>query len=451
MARNLLILGAGPTGLGAAYRLLRRGHPSWSIRERNTHVGGLAASFRDEAGFTWDVGGHVVFSHYPEYDRFFEDMTRGQVFSHQRKSAVRIAGRFVPVYFQNNLHHLPPDLLEECLAGLEQVARRGAPPDTTNFLTWLRGYFGEAVSRLFMEPDNEKRWAWPLERLAANWMADRVSPVDLERVRENARLKRDEVSWGPNSTFKFPMHGGTGSIYQAMVPRLGDRLELGREATAIDPEKRTVRFAGGGSESYDRLLSTLPIDRLLAMIEGVPEALVRRAGELLYCNSFIVGIGLRRPCPSDRCWVYCPEPAAPFYRVTYFSNYSRYNVPDDGHYSLMCDVSYSDHLPRGKNTIVEECIQGLIDTGMIAPEDRGAIVSTHLLDAPYSYPVPSLERDAILADLHRYLEPLGIHSRGRFGTWRYEIGNMDHSVVMGMQWVDAMLDGARESIWLDRQ
>ncbi|MBN1866644.1 FAD-dependent oxidoreductase [Candidatus Sumerlaeota bacterium] len=450
MSDRLLILGAGPTGLGAAYRLGQVGHENWSIRERNGYVGGLSASFRDDRGFTWDVGGHVVFSHYPEFDRFFEEMTRGEVFRHERKSYIRIASRWVPYPFQNNIRHLPPELLEECLQGLEEASRRPGPPDTTNFLAWNVSRLGRGITRCFLQPDNEKRWACPLDMLSATWVGDRVSPVDYGRIVENVRLERDDISWGPNKTFQFPRHGGTGAIFEAMVPRLGERLRLSREAVSIDPRARTVRFSDGSQESYDALLTTIPLDHLLGRIEGAPEPLVASARRLRRADGLIVGIGLNKPVPTDKCWIYCPDAAAPHFRTTYFSNYSPFNAPDEEHYSLMCDISHSDLRPRNRDTIVEETIQGLIATGILAPEDRDAIVSTYRIDAPYTYPVPTLERDAILDALHAWLEPLGIHSRGRFGAWLYEIGNMDHSVVMGMQWVDSILSGERENVWLDR-
>ncbi len=449
--KNFLILGAGPTGLGAACQLVEKGCEDWKVCERNAHVGGLSASFRDEAGFTWDIGGHVTFSHYGAFDRFFEEMTGGEVFSHERRSFIRIAGRFVPYPFQNNIRHLPEDLLEECLEGLEDVARRGGDPDTSHFLAWNRSRLGEGITRIFIEPDNWKRWACPLDGLSADWVADRVSPVDIERIRENIRLERDDVSWGPNSTFQFPKRGGTGSIFEAAAARLGDRLELEREAVGIDPDRKVVRFSAGVTEPYDALLSTMPIDRLMTIVDGAPDALVESASRLQYSNSLIVGLGFKGACESDKCWVYCPEEPAPFYRVTYFSNYSPFNAPDENHYSLMCDISYSEHLPRDKETIIEETVEGLVATGMIRDEDREAIVSTYLIDAPYSYPVPSIGRDAILGELHGYLERLGIHSRGRFGTWLYEIGNMDHSVMMGMEWADRILEGGRENVWLDRK
>jgi protoporphyrinogen oxidase len=61
---RFVILGAGPTGLGAGYRLKELGRRNFTLYDRNPYVGGLAHSFTDEKGFTWDIGGHVMFSHY---------------------------------------------------------------------------------------------------------------------------------------------------------------------------------------------------------------------------------------------------------------------------------------------------------------------------------------------------------------------------------------------------
>ncbi|MGH2626049.1 MAG: NAD(P)-binding protein, partial [Anaerolineales bacterium] len=69
---RIVILGAGPTGLGAGYRLQELGLTDWTIYEASGHVGGLAASHRDEAGFTYDIGGHVLFSHYPYFTGVYD-------------------------------------------------------------------------------------------------------------------------------------------------------------------------------------------------------------------------------------------------------------------------------------------------------------------------------------------------------------------------------------------
>ncbi|HBF34510.1 TPA: amine oxidase [Candidatus Sumerlaeota bacterium] len=448
---KILILGAGPTGLGAAYRLLQLNYPNWKIVERNPYPGGLAASFKDSAGFTWDIGTHVPCSHYAEFDQFFNEMTQGDVFEHQKRGYIRLSDRFIPFPLQSNIRHLPPDIFQECYHDLEKVAHRQTSPDRSNFLTWNRERFGDGITRYFIQPDNEKRWAFPLHKLASDWLADRVSPVDLDRIRENIRLGQNNAFWRLYNSFQYPKRGGIGSVFEGMRSRLGVRLELEREVVEIESATRAVWFSDDQYENCDYLLSTLPINKLVQMLTGVPESLLATANQLESSDAYIVGIGLRGSINSDKHWAYCPESVAPFYRATYLTNFSPFNGPDANHSSILCDISHSRYLMRDKDSIVQETIDGLIATGMLQPEDTSRIVSTYLIDVPGVNPLPTLERDGILDMLHGYLEPLGIHSRGRQGAWLYEVGNMDHCVMMGMQWVDAILAGKRETVWLDRR
>ena len=103
-----LIVGAGPTGLGAAWRLDARGAHDWLLVESGHVPGGLARSIVDEHGFTWDLGGHVQFSHYEMFDRLMDELLGpdGWLY-HDRESWVWIRDRFVPYPFQLNLHRLP--------------------------------------------------------------------------------------------------------------------------------------------------------------------------------------------------------------------------------------------------------------------------------------------------------------------------------------------------------
>src|SRR5437588_12945856 len=101
--KRVLILGAGPTGLGAAWRLHELGHADWLLLERAPYAGGLAASFTDDAGFTWDVGGHVQFSHYPYFDAQMDSIMGSEWEEHERESWIWIRNRFVPYPFQNNI------------------------------------------------------------------------------------------------------------------------------------------------------------------------------------------------------------------------------------------------------------------------------------------------------------------------------------------------------------
>jgi hypothetical protein len=191
------------------------------------------------------------------------------------------------------------------------------------------------------------------------------------------------------------------------------------------------------------LLSTMPMDKLVFAMNGAtPDAVRDEAKRLRHSGSFIVGVGIKQPCPSKKCWMYFPEANSPFYRLTYLSNYSPEVVPDaTRYYSILAEVSHSEFKPVDCATVVDDVIQGLVNTKMITEADRKDIADAYLIERDYTYPTPSLERDRAIATIHLYLEAQGIYSRGRFGAWRYEVGNMDHSVAQGVEWVDRVVCG----------
>ncbi len=441
---RIVILGAGPTGLGAAYRLQELGHADWSIYERHDYVGGLATSFTDDAGFTYDVGGHVLFSHYPYYDELVNRLLGGEYSEITRESWISVLGRFVPYPFQNNVRHLPPEQTLECVLGLLEAQRQGRTSET--FGEWVNATFGRGIARLFMLPYNFKAWATPPELMSKHWIAERVSVVDAERVIRNVILERDDVSWGPNNRFKYPLRGGTGEIYRRFLPYVERNLQLNKAAQWIDLERRLVGFADGTVTGYEVLISTIPIDQLVAFSRPVPEAVRQAAKALVHNSSYIVGVGVARPCETTMSWIYFPEPHVPFYRVTYLSNYSPHMAPP-GHTLFLTETSHSPWKPERGERIVDRVIDGLVSTGLLREEDRQKIVAAHRIDVDYEYPVPTLERDDALAIIQPYLMQHRVYSRGRFGAWLYEVSNMDHSVMQGVEAINSILLGEAESTW----
>lgn len=166
-------------------------------------------------------------------------------------------------------------------------------------------------------------------------------------------------------------------------------------------------------------------------------------------------------------WLYFPEDDTPFYRATIFSNYSPENCPgasvrlktiqhadpsiavtdvsekEGPYWSLMLEVCQSEQKPVNMDIILAETIAGALATELIKPEDE--IVSTYLRRFEYGYPTPSLGRDAALAQiLPRLKDEFEIWSRGRFGSWKYEVGNQDHSFMLGVEAVDSALYGSPE-------
>ena len=123
-ARRILIIGAGPTGLGAASRLVEHGHENWLLVDAADTPGGLSSSIVDDAGFTWDLGGHVLFSHYRYFDMLMREALGDAWVEHEREAWVWIRERWVPYPFQNNIWRLPPGELTKCLEGLVAIQRQ---------------------------------------------------------------------------------------------------------------------------------------------------------------------------------------------------------------------------------------------------------------------------------------------------------------------------------------
>jgi len=448
--RRIIVIGAGPTGLGAGYRLHELGYENWALYEKSDDVGGHATSHVDAKGFVWDEGGHVIFSHYPYFDRLIDEALGKEVNERIRESWIVKGESWVPYPFQNNLRYLPKEVQVRCLLGAAKAAANGNASHAQNFKDWTLATFGEGVAEEFMFPYNRKVWTTPLERMSKSWIAERVSAVDFKRLLENVIYERDDVSWGPNSRFKFPLHGGTGAIYRRMADRFRDRVHLKKALAEVDTQRRTVSFADGTGDKYDILISTAPIDLLVRILKPARPELIDAAAHLEHNNLLVLGLGLEKPIETSKCWIYFVDPEMPCYRATHFSHYSPFNVPNgetSRYSSLMCEASIPCGETVDPDSMLDRMTTGLIRAGVLEEADRKRVVSRYHRFVNYSYPIPTLERDGALAVLQPALMADGIYSRGRFGAWRYEIGNMDHSVMMGVEAIGHALKGERESVF----
>jgi protoporphyrinogen oxidase len=440
---RIAIVGAGPTGISAAWRLNELGCDDWLLIDRASEPGGLASSVVDDKGFVWDLGGHVLFSHYAYFDRLMERALGDAWVEHVRESWVWIRERWVPYPFQNNIWRLPEDDLVACLAGLVDLAEKSGTTKTrpATFHDWLLESFGPGLCDVFMFPYNRKVWAYDPSQMNVEWMGERVAVVELRRVLENLVRKRDDVSWGPNATFKFPLRGGTGAIWSSLHRQLPQsRCVLGDAVVSVDGPQRELTLASGRRVAYERLISTMPRDELLQRLRGAPE-LQADAGRYVCSGSHIVGVGLRGQPPESlrtKCWIYFPESNTPFYRATVFSNYSPHNVPEPGkQWSLMAEISESPQKPVAHDRVVAETIEGFRRCGFLS--ERDAIESTWHRFLPKGYPTPWLGRDAVVDSVEGPLQDFGIWSRGRFGLWKYEVSNQDHSSMQGVWAAEAAL------------
>ncbi|CAI9628513.1 unnamed protein product [Alternaria burnsii] len=470
---DVLVIGAGPTGLGAAKRLHQIDGPSWLIVDSNETPGGLASTDTTPEGFLYDVGGHVIFSHYKYFDDCIDEALPNDDdwFTHERVSYVRCKRQWVPYPFQNNLSMLDKDDQAKCVDGLIDAALEARVANTKpkDFDEWIMRQMGVGIADLFMRPYNFKVWAVPTTKMQCQWLGERVAAPNVKGVINNIIHNKTAGNWGPNATFRFPARDGTGGIWKAVAKTLPEsKTKYGEHAKVnkVDADGHKVHLNDGTVVNYKKLVNTMAVD---ALVEAMGDKeLIDLSKGLFYSSTHVIGVGLRGERPErigDKCWLYFPEDDCPFYRATIFSNYSPYNQPQkdvklatqqlaDGskpsstepkegpYWSIMLEVSESSMKPVDEKNMLKDCIQGLINTEMIKSDDE--IVSTYHRRFDHGYPTPSLEREGVLTKLLPALQQKDILSRGRFGSWRYEVGNQDHSFMLGVEAVDHVVNGAVE-------
>ena len=276
-----------------------------------------------------------------------------------------------------------------------------------------------------------------------SWIGERVAVPDLDKVLRSVCTGEDAVSWGPNAKFQFPKRGGTGQIWQNLGQTLpSERVQLDTGVVEINAAQRSVQTVNGETIHYENLISTIPLNHLIRMAPGVVEPQV--ADRMKYSATNMVGIGLDGEPPEhlkSKCWMYFPEDNSPYYRVTVFSNYSENNVARPGEqWSLMTETSESSAKPVDHDTLVDETVRALVEDGLIP--DPGAIVSRTFRRMDQGYPTPYLGRNGDVDPALRAFEAQNIYSRGRFGAWKYEIANQDHSFAQGYECANRIVDAA---------
>lgn len=426
----------------------------WTLVESSPDAGGLARTVVDDQGFLWDMGGHVIFSHYAYFTRLLDYLlpSPDDWNSKIREAWVWMRGTFIPYPLQQNLHRLPKPEVVACIDGLlENERRRASFTKPVTYADWMEQSFGRGLCDAFMRPYNFKVWAYSADKMNVEWMGERVATVNVSRIIHNMILEKDELGWGPNNTFRFPMRGGTGAIWRRLAEMLPqEKFQFGKKVKKIDVISKTISYEDGTSESYDAIVSTMPMNRLCQIVEGTTKIprieLLEKAKEFRYSSSHILGFGMEGQAPPhllSKCWLYFPEDDCPFYRATVFSNYSPYNVPKPGEqWSLMCEVAESPEKPVDLANIIAITERGLRNTKLISDDTK--IVSRFHVRLEHGYPTPFYGRDQLCTPLFEEFEAHQIFSRGRFGTWKYEVSNQDHSMMLGVEAIDRIVFGTEE-------
>ncbi len=410
---KIIILGAGLSGLTCAYYLKK----DYSIFEKGSRVGGLCRSEKVN-GFTFDHTGHLLHIKRDKNKKLIRELLEKNLFLQKRKAWIYSKGIYTKYPFQANIYGLPSKVVKECIDGLREIRtnrkRYAVHRKPVDFKEWIYRNFGKGYAKHFMIPYNEKLWTVPLEEMSTEWTRGFIPIPTLKEVLAGAR-GRQEKDFGYNIRFYYPLKGGIEELPQSFLSAV-KRINLNLKATKISLKDKKIKFSNGREIRYQRLVSTIPLPKLIKIIERIPEKVSKASKRLRYVSVFNLNLGIKRENISDKHWVYFPEKEFSFYRAGFTSNFSSYLAPR-GTSSIYTEVSYSKDRPLDKKRITKKIVKDLIKAGIITSRDK--ILAKLVLDIRYAYPLYDHNYKESVATSQRFLRKNNIYSTGRFGSWEY--------------------------------
>jgi UDP-galactopyranose mutase len=473
----IVVIGAGPTGLSAAYHL---GTDSLLV-EQADRVGGWCRSLED-SGFTFDYAGHIMFSNDPYVHEMYRLLLGDNVHWQDREAWIYSKNVYTRYPFQGSLYGLPPAVIKECVVGAiearfgplkartsgakdqpadytgperrgmfepllhnssgktpngSMVRRRYGGPERRdhngkkgppqNFEEFIYRVWGHGIAKHFAIPYNEKLWAVPLREMETSWLGGRVPLPDLEDMIEGA-LSPAPKPMGPNARFGYPFRGGFQALMNGFLPHLRGELRLHTRAVRLAPSTHMVTFQDGSRVRYDHLLSTMPLPELVRLCgDEAPSHLRAAAKRLRHVSVRCVNIGVGRQNLTEKHWIYYPEQTV-FHRIFVQGNASPFCNPPGG-FGLTCEITYSPTkpLPCEGDALIRKCIEDCVRVGFFNANDP--IWAANQVDLPVAYVVYDHDRAANVDLIRAWMLERDIILAGRYSEWEYY--NSDHAFIAG--------------------
>lgn len=423
---KIVILGGGLTGLSTAYHLEQQGFYDYVLFEQESTIGGLCSSVRQD-GFTFDATGHLLHASDTYFRSFIEHTAGLQRFNViDRRSAIYSHATYTPYPYQMNLFGLPPAVISDCIEGF--ITRKKKVPKHASFYEWVDHHFGKGFGNHFFYPYQHKIFAYNLEKITANWVQKFIPPTSLRQILKGALSDNPEPNIGYNAHFFYPKHGGIHSWIQSIAEHIHNPIQTNFCVQSVDIKHKLITFTNGHSQSYDQLITTIPLDKLLRCMHDRPSSFFAQAAEALRCNSVInFNLGIKRANLSHYHWVYFPEKQYPFYRLGFPHNLAHSMAPEH-HSSISGEFSY---LRASSATIDARIKQSIIAVQKLFTIHDEEIVTKKIIPIKHAYVIYDFWREKNLRKLLGRLAQESIHSIGRYGAWKYS----------SMQ--DAVLDGKK--------
>jgi protoporphyrinogen oxidase len=428
---RIVIVGAGLTGLSAAYHLEKRGFSDYLLLEQDETIGGLCRSVQSQ-GFTFDFTGHLLHAS-DAYFRSFIAETIGLEELNQivRRSFIYSHETFTRYPFQVNLHGLPPAVMVECIEGFLQ--RPHTKRKARSFREWVLQSFGSGFGKHFFFPYQRKIFAYSVNKLSSSWTGRFVPATSLHQIIQGALADNYDETIGYNAHFYYPKAGGIETFVRAIAHAIKKPIMTGVRVTQIDVRNKRLLLSNGNAEQYDHLITTMPLDTALRCMKEPANSSLKNALAHLKCGSVVnFNLGINRADFNDKHWVYFPETRYPFYRIGFPHNLATRMAPP-GTSSLYGEFSHMRKPQWWVQRTLKDAIKETKKVFSIADQE---VIAEQIMYLNHAYVTFDLWRDRNLPKILDRLAHYDIHSVGRYGAWKYS--SMQEAILDGKAIADTL-------------
>ena len=450
--KPVVIIGAGPAGLTAAYEFIKLGiRPI--VLEKADKVGGIART-ETYKGYYFDMGGHRFFSKIEKVNQLWQELLSEDLLKVSRMSRIYYKGRFFnyPLGLFNALFNL--GIVESLLIPLSYLRAQIWPyPEEETFEQWVSNRFGRRLYRTFFKTYTEKVWGISCQRIRADWAAQRIKGLTLVAAVANALLGTQKAKSLINE-FDYPLRG-PGMMWQRFKEAIemeGSQVRLNSEVIELKHENGSIANVKCINDNKmteipaGHIISSMPITRLVALLEPkVPDEVLEAAHKLSYRSFIIVGLIVDKKDLFPDQWIYIHSPHVRVGRIQNFKNWSAAMVPDLNKTSIGMEYfcNEGDEIwAMSDAKLTDMASRELSDLGLARIDD---VMDSFVVRQLNAYPVYDDEYKKHLNVIRDFLRGIdNLQTIGRNGMHRYN--NMDHSMHTGMLAAQNIL-GARHDLW----
>ena len=455
----MVVIGAGPAGLTAAYVLATRYAVTSTVLESDEVVGGISRTVERD-GWRFDLGGHRFFTKVKEVEALWHEILPDEEFMLiPRMSRIYYGGKYFdyPLKASNALRNL--GLVEAIRCVLSYVSARIRPPkDQTTLEGWIVARFGWRLYEHFFKSYNEKLWGVPVSKLPADFAAQRIKNLSLSSAVMNAlmpkRNQKDITSL--IEEFQYPKFG-PGMMWERcrdQIVSMGCEVGMRTRVVGIRHEAdRAVSVisqnaAGTRSEHpCEDVISSMPISQLIQAMDPPPEeAVVKAADDLRYRDFLTVSLVVPASAGFPDNWIYIHAPEVKVGRIQNFGSWSPYLVKE-GRTCLGLEFFVFEGDETWNKSDEELIEQGKRELGVLGLVDPAAVEAGYVVRMPKAYPFYDERYKANVATIVEWLNAHApnVHPVGRNGMHRYN--NQDHSMFTAMLTAENIATGSAHDVW----